>query len=247
MKTFLKNLPSLYLIFFLFGAYGQSNLRQGNEIMRKTTINGSSESQSSPGFNTSSHSSKIDEGKEYLGDAGSMYLNDDWVEGKAFLRDQTILDPIKLRYNIYQGQMQFILNNDTMAFAKPDELNCLKFMGMTFIYTDYKSEEGVKRDWFELVSDGPCKLLFRRIVTYHLQGEKSITDEKDNSYIRCCSYYVQNGDKPAKMIRLKNKNIACVFSDKEDQIMNFIKTNKLNVKKKDDLVMVVKYYNSLNI
>jgi hypothetical protein len=245
MKTFQKILASCCLIFLFTAGYGQSSLKLGDENIRKTSGLDRSAFDNPVQNGPTASPSRIYSDDQLIGERGTMYFLNEWSDGKAYLADNTVLDHIKLRYNIYFGQMQFILNGDTLAFAKPEEVNCLKFRGMTFVNTDYRVGNEVKNDWFEVVCEGQCQLLFRRMVKYHLVAEEDAEREVDNSYVKCCAYYVKNGDQPAELIRPKKKNVACVFSDKEELISEFIKNHRLNLKKKDDLVAVVDYYNNL--
>ena len=49
------------------------------------------------------------------------------------------LDNILLRYDIYHQQIQFIRENDTLAFSKPEEVKCFIFDNRKFVYADFQS------------------------------------------------------------------------------------------------------------
>ncbi len=180
---------------------------------------------------------------DYLPETG-MYLEPGWMPGYVVLKDESILEGIMLRYDIYNQQFQFVRNGDTLAFANPHELASIQIGDHRFIYSGYQIKEASGVGYFEVLSGGDCQLLVRRKVAYHLSpGAKPRLDE--DLYVRECEYYVMKGDSPAKPVRACRKSVLCAFSDKQDQIRAFIEDNELKMKTCDELKQVVAFYNSL--
>lgn len=174
-----------------------------------------------------------------------MYLNEHWQPGYAMLNDQTRLDHLELRYDVYNQQMQFIEEEDTLAFSNPDEIDHLFIDGKRFVYREFDNDGVIEKSYFEVLKDGDCQLLLRRTVTHHLQQD-GITGSCEDDYLRDVSYYVVKDEKTAKEIRACKKSVLCVFKDEEEKVKQFMKTNKLKMNCCEDLMQVVAFYNTLH-
>jgi hypothetical protein len=53
-----------------------------------------------------------------------------------------------------------------------------------------------------------------------------------------------NGE--VQKLKLKNKSVLKVLNDKKTEIENFLKKEKIDIAKENDLIEVIKYYDSLN-
>jgi len=173
-----------------------------------------------------------------------MFLEPGWTPGRVVLIDQSVLDNILLRYDIYHQQVQFVRENDTLAFAKPEEAACFILDNRKFIYTDYENGGLISKGYFEVLSDGNCKLLLRRMVKYHLDPDEH-SNISDDLYVRESEYYIKKNADMAKPVRACRKSVLCAFKDKEEQVKWFIEENNLKMNTCDQIQLVVAYYNSL--
>jgi len=177
-------------------------------------------------------------------DQSGMYLEPGWAPGYAVLRDKSTVENIQLRYDLYNQQMQFIRDGDTMAFKNPDELDYLYIGSKKFIYSEYKGERVVRKGFFEVLHEGKCPLYMHRSIRYHLDPEDRPTLTTD-VYIRECEYFVSKNGQMAEPIKANRKSILCVFKDKEEEVAKFMDDNKLSGKTCDELKLVIAFYNSL--
>jgi hypothetical protein len=174
----------------------------------------------------------------------SMYLEPGWENGYVVLKDKTMMDGILLRYDLYHQQMQYIRDNDTMAFSRPEELDYLYIGDQKFIYTEFESEGVVKNGFFEVLHEGKCPLYLQRMVKYHLDPE-SEPQLKHDVYVRECGYFVKKSGEMARPIKNNKKSILCAFKDKEEEVSKFMDDNDLSGKTCDELKLVIAFYNSL--
>jgi len=180
-----------------------------------------------------------------FGNEESMYLDVMWQPGIVVLANGEKWDDKKFRYNLYAKQMQFLSGNDTLAFGDPDEIKYLEFSGMRFIYTDYVLNGIEGKDYFEVISKGDnCRLLFRRVVKYHVNDEDK--DIANDVFILSENYFLQKKGENALPVPLNKKCFLNVFGDKKDQVSKFVKKEGLNPKRDEDLKRIVDYYNSLD-
>lgn len=183
-------------------------------------------------------------GKELYSQETGMYLDEKWKPGFAVLADQTQLDNLLLRYDIYHQQMQFISAGDTMAYAHPEELDYLVIDGKKFIFQEYEKDNIRQTGYFEVLKDGDCQLLLMRSVTHHIHGD-NLAGESREKYIRDIKYFVKKDNLVAREIRACRKSVLHVFQDQEEAVRGFIKNNDLKMRSCEDLMQVVSFYNSL--
>lgn len=174
-----------------------------------------------------------------------MYLDRGWQQGYAVLADHTRLDHLMLRYDIYNQQIQFISNGDTLAFSNPAELDYVQLDGRRFIYEEYEHGGVLDRGYFEILKEGDCKLLLHRTVTHHIRKD-NIAGFGEDEFLRKVTYFIKKEDQVAREVRASKKSVYCAFEDEKDTIKHFIRTNNLKMKSCEDLIQVVAFYNSLH-
>lgn len=178
------------------------------------------------------------------GTEGGMYLEPGWAPGSVTLSNNECIGDILIRYDLYHQQLQFIKDKDTMAFSRPEEASFFILNGEKFIYTDFLNGGIIGKSYFEVLSDGNCKLLLRRIIRYHLDSDIG-TAGQDDRFVRECEYYLARPGETARPVKASRKTVLSAFSDKEQQVSGFIDANKLKMNDCRDLIKVVDYYNSL--
>ncbi len=183
---------------------------------------------------------------DFAGVEGSMYLYNTWKDGICVLKDGSEQKNCKYRYNIYFQQMQFVSEGDTLAFGAPDQIETLIFDNKSFIYCDFINAENKKTgSYFQIIEDGKNKLLLRRTINYQFKNETR-TGLPYDTFIRQISFYIKKGDLPAEKMPHGKKSFVKLFDENQNEISDFIKNNKLNVRNIDDMKKIISYYNTLN-
>jgi hypothetical protein len=245
MKT--SVLMILALIFF----FPVTTIAQ-NEGVKKAQSQSSSESKSM--YSRSTKESAMLKEQAASGERGSplglssenasCYLEPGWVPGKVVLYDNSESDSMQLRYDIYHQQLQFVRDTDTLAFAKPEEINYFILGEKVFIYREYQSDNIIDKCFFEVMTQGEGQLLMRRTVKYHVTPESKPNLEED-LYIRECDYFISLHGAAARTILLNRTSVLNALNDKKDQVDLYMKDNHLKMNTCQNLIEVVDYYNSL--
>jgi len=183
--------------------------------------------------------------RENFGEECSMYLND-WTKATIVLKDKTLLTDKLVRYNIYNQEMQFISDGDTVAFGNPVEIESVNIDGSVFIYRDFLSHDEIKDGYFEVLVEGGCQLLLHRCIAYRYIEES--TDPNSNfvkeQYYLSKKYFISENGKTATMLPNKKKEIIAMLEDNEKDIKSYIKQNKIKLCNEEDLKDLISYYNS---
>lgn len=180
------------------------------------------------------------EAVEYI-DHSTMYLFPEWKPGYVVLAEGTMIDNISIRYDMYHQQMQFIQKGDTLAFSDPEEINYINLDGMKFIYLPYENQGAVEKGYFEVLHDGDCMLLQRRMIKYHYSEAATPQTE----YACSSEFYIKKENRIAKPVTACKKSVLCAFRDREEEIRDFMRSNDLKMKSCDDLKKVVEFYDNL--
>lgn len=181
---------------------------------------------------------------------GSPYLNEKFMEGKMTIVDGTEVPGLMYRYNIYNDEMQFIINADTASITKPLSLRSLEIGEKRFVYDVYQvSENVVAAGYFEVIEEGELlTILYRREIEIEQDvyvsnyggggGTKEFMMKEKNAY------YLKQVSTAAQKIYRK-KDFLSSITDHKDEVKQYMKDHRISVKKEKDLEALVNYYNSL--
>lgn len=173
---------------------------------------------------------------------GSPYLNNDFTDGIVFLSDTTAVK-LPLRYNIYADEMEYKFNGVSFTIGNPQILNKILLGESIFVYIQFMKVKG----YFEILEYGKCIVVQKRSIKFNpAEGPKPIegknipprfTAEPDK-------FYAIVND--SQTVRIKNlRSLKKALSDQKIKIESFIKQEKIKRASKENIIKIVKYYNSL--
>jgi hypothetical protein len=242
MKTIIKFSATAVLFLFCFQLTGQQDppetgtpvtIKSGHETPKQAPV-GSPENSGTGiyGSNTS------------LGDKSALYFND-WSPGTVVLTDNTIITDRMLRYDIYHRQMQFAYNGDTAAFGKPEEVKSITFGEYTFVYDEFICKEGKRKDYLEVLAEGPCRLFVYRCINYKYVDDCAIPGAENprEEFYQAKKYLFSKNNEIATSMPENKNDVIELFSDKDLNIKKFIHENKIKLDDEQDLIKLVNYYN----
>lgn len=187
-------------------------------------------------------------GDKYKNVLGSPYLKEEFSNGNIFKADGQVLKNIPLRFNAYNGEMEVVVNEVSYQIPVTEFVSYVTMDGMRFDRVDYKLTSKKQNGYLELVIDGKLKLYRKHMIYYKeahspsaMQAHATLPELKPIS--------------PKYLIMAKGADVASAFVSKkdfqkllpenQDEILSFMKENKLKPKKEEDLIQIVNYYNSL--
>ena len=180
---------------------------------------------------------------------GSPYLSKFFQRGTINLYKDTIRN-IPMRYNMYREQMEFILKGDTLVLGNVMGINQIT-IGDRVFKTSISMEgiDYVENHFFEVLYDGEYKLLLRRITdinedTYasnYMGGGGSGTRKYQTDEY----FYVKKGKSTATRLPHYKSALYRKFPFYKKELKAYIKGNNLKIRKKQDMIKVFEYLNSL--
>ena len=183
--------------------------------------------------------------KSYNGIKGSPYLHDDFREAEVRTRED-ITYKGELRYNIFEDEMEYKVDGVVYWISNALIIDYIKIDNETFMYFCKEGMDSDKGCYFKALVTGDCNLLGKKGI--NLQDAvkpKPYQEARPAEFIkRKDIYFLQKGNTYPQRISNK-KSVVEVLSDKSTEISKFIKTNKINISKEDNLIDLINYYNSL--
>lgn len=187
---------------------------------------------------------KIHSGKanEYQGIEGIPYSNKEFAEGVFHFKDTTAVK-LPLRYNIYADEMEYQLKGANYVVGNPESVNKITIGESVFVYLPFVGKGG----YFELLETGKCFLVQKRVVKFKpAEGPKPIEGKTiPAKFVKepDVFYLVVNQSEAFKIVNLKSAINA--LPDHKAKLESFIKQEKIKNDRKENLIKLVKYYNSL--
>lgn len=178
---------------------------------------------------------------------GSPYLNDEFIKGSIYTSSKTQYADIPLRYNIYNDEIEFETEDKKVAaIASPEIVEKVTFGDITMEYIPFDYSKTVRKGFFKVIVKGRASLYARPDIEFreakspepYKEAEPAKFIQKDDRY------YLRLGMESAVMC-VNKKDVISFFPDHSSEIDSFIKENKINVKKEDELKKLLEYYNSL--
>lgn len=183
--------------------------------------------------------------------AGSPFFADDWRLGSVILVDNRRYDSVKLRLNLYSGEVHFMDSaRKELALEKgyvkeillPGKLGSL--IGAARFQCGFPSVDALDGTFlYEIISEGRCWLLHavRKVIS---ERKDDLSGEITKEYRVYEDDYVYNR---TTMQRIKKDKdfLLTVLADKKDKVESFINDNHIRCKSTEDFRRVIDYYNTL--
>ncbi|MEP2059847.1 MAG: hypothetical protein ABJJ05_18710 [Maribacter litoralis] len=185
---------------------------------------------------------------------GSPYLNEEFVHGEVIVNEK-VEEVGKMRYNAYRNEVEILdnLSKDSYYSLLKRAYIKVEIEGKLYrIYTYVDNDKSIKTSYFTDLNEGGLKLLFKPEALLKQARSPSTSYEKYSppTYVWNSSYYIldnRNKDKEnhAVKIRLTKNNILDFTGSRKNEMKLYIKENKLNLRKEQDVITFLNYYNSL--
>jgi hypothetical protein len=175
--------------------------------------------------------------------AGSPYVDDKYKDGMIYYGDKNYSAPI--RYNAYQDLIEYQQNGKALTLDANASIKKVIVGDEVFIPL---SPEGAKKlSYFALIDSGKLTLYSKKRIVFtpfKQRGKIDGTDQPAEFQKKPDIYYYQLGDGALQQVD-NVKSLIANLPDKQDEMTQFAKKEKINTKKEKDIVQFVKHYNSL--
>ncbi len=185
---------------------------------------------------------------EYI---GSPYVNKNFERGNIYLNSKLIVEEVPLRYNAFADEMEFKeslndLDEDSKALTKSPEVD-IEIGNTLYVFVPYQG--GIEKGgYFEALVRGEKYDLFKKYNKKFSEGRKaqtSMTKDMPAKFTDNPVYYLVSDEGVFYELPTKKRAFSKVFLKKENEINDYIKDNKLDIKNEKDLIKIINYFNSI--
>ncbi|PHS66993.1 MAG: hypothetical protein COB12_04850 [Flavobacterium sp.] len=182
---------------------------------------------------------------------GTPYYNVSFLLGEIYQNNKLIANNIALRYNVASDEFEVkesltTENSKARVLTKSSDV-FVKINKTIFIFALYNGsiEEG---SYFQVLFEGEKYNFYKKLIkklTPAKKAKTSITTDTPAIFTDKIIYFIVTKDgKYYEFPSNKNKKIK-VFGSKKETIKKYIKENKLNLNKEEDLKKTIQYFDSL--
>jgi hypothetical protein len=182
---------------------------------------------------------------------GSPYANESFLVGVINQEDKSVYDKILLRYNIFADEIEIkksgnSSDSDYDALIK-DPKSIVKIANSIYVFVPFEGSME-KGHYFTVVLEEIAFDLYKKTEVDYSKPYKAKTSyERDRpaKFTQKNSYYLVSKNGTFYELPDSKSKIIKVMSSKEVEVKSYIKKNKLDISSENDLVKLVKFYNSL--
>ncbi|MBU1011741.1 MAG: hypothetical protein KKG99_01935 [Bacteroidetes bacterium] len=176
---------------------------------------------------------------------GSPYLDKTFIKGSVITRDSIQYQNVPLRYNIYNDEFEFQVNEEKyLTISDPASMLQISIEDAVFIYLKKDNKYG----YYQLLNDDKVKLLLCYNVKFRQANvSNGINQARPPKFNRGSdTYYLQIGYNEPQQIKNK-KDIDLIFKSQNSAIKELIKREKIDLHKEGDLLKFVKLLNKSDL
>jgi len=180
--------------------------------------------------------------KVYKDIEGSPYLNPDFNDGVFYVSD-TLKVKVPIRYNLYSDEMEYKLKNVNYVVGNHKALTKITIGKSVYLYMPFMQ----KGNYFEMIEQGKCMLVQKKTVRLKPAEEPRaiLTTPIPATFERKTDVnYIVNSQ--LQYFKIDNmKSVITALQDQKIKIEAYVKQEKIKNVKLENLIKIVKYYNSL--
>ncbi|TRZ42024.1 hypothetical protein [Robertkochia solimangrovi] len=177
---------------------------------------------------------------------GTPYLNNgEFVKGEIIQNGKHIKNQ-DLRYNAYQDRMEIMVSKDEVYEASKDEDIQFVLQYQLLKQVKYSKDDSVRNGYMFCLSCGDEVSLFKKISKVYLPAEQAQTGyhkdkparfkDQEQLYLKIPEYDY------AIPLESSQKKILSQFEGAEDKLKAYVKSEKLKLRKEEDLIQLIDYY-----
>jgi hypothetical protein len=177
---------------------------------------------------------------------GTPYLDEKYVDGEIYF-GESARTKVPVRYNIYQDLMEYQQNGKALVLDPSTKIKKVQMGDITFIVEKLTLDGKTKYGFLNLLDSGKVTLYSRKMIRYQepLKGRALDGGDVPAKFSKMSDlYFYKIGTGELKEVG-NLKDLIASLPDKQDEIKQYVKQEKLSPKKEDELRKLIQYYNSL--
>lgn len=187
---------------------------------------------------------------QYTDVQGSPYFSESWIRGSVKMENGKTYADVELKYDMVTDELLFKnAKGEMLRFVDPvREFRLLPADGLhaeaLFFKSGYKpSSDASANAFYQILTNGQTRLA-KRLTKKVLENQPYSSATIIKTFELVPIYYVIKDGLPVK-IRKDKKAMLAALGDYSEELAEFIRAKKLDLKSETDLIALMNYYNSL--
>lgn len=184
-------------------------------------------------------------GLTYEDISGSPYFSDEFIPGDVILPDSNAYRGIFLRFNIYANRMEFKnKSGQVLEILDPQKYDRFVTGKQAFRYVSYAEGNRTVNGYLQILADGPVTLYKKlRIDFQEEQKPGAYKDAEPPKFIPMApEYYLSVKGDQAEKVKNQKQTLE-LLKDQDPGLVAFVKREKLNLNREEELIKAVEYCN----
>ncbi|MFY0629347.1 MAG: hypothetical protein JXR05_03135 [Flavobacteriaceae bacterium] len=174
--------------------------------------------------------------------SGSPFIDDNFVAVKINEYDNVLVG----RYDAFNDHFEVKMKNSKTLYVKKKIGNKVTLLGSKDTYGVFRDHKNDRSNFYKILKEGKVSLLIKEKITFQGRFSRAYTTYNMPVFKRSKNkLYISFDGKRAEKIPTNKKQFLQLFPKNSDQLIPFIKKNKLNVRRVNDLEKIIDFYNSL--
>ncbi len=176
---------------------------------------------------------------------GSIYMKSRYKESSVIDEKAGTFDA-KLKYNVFTDALEYNQGSKIYNVLKSPTVHA-RIDGDYFYYCDFKSQRGLQRDgYYVLVELNDKYRIYKRFTLQVKEPTRnSLTQTNEPGQLRMITTYFLEEAGVIMELPMNKKDMLATFNDKEGELKEYLKKEKIRLKKEEDLIRLVARYNAL--
>ncbi|MBC2838802.1 hypothetical protein [Robiginitalea sp. SC105] len=181
---------------------------------------------------------------------GTPYLEEIYKKGTIIIEnpDNTLKEERLMRFNAFTGQMLYLGPDGQEHSLLKRENITVELDDKTFEVHPVSKGGDIEREYFIPLNPGQRVVLYQRPVKNYRRPalpEHGYEDTRKPEYFDASEFFLRIGDDPMEPISLRKASLIASLGNHRDTLKEYIARNNLNLRKLEDAMQLVAYYNSL--
>jgi hypothetical protein len=178
---------------------------------------------------------------------GTPYLDEEFHTGSVSFKNKKYTG-MELRFNPYEGYFEF-KTDEGIKFLDPrtTRIDTVWLEDNTYEYINYQSGKSLKQNFMKIAHSGTTSVyLYDEMILSQPEEASGYDAAKPARFEQMAeSIYIRKGGDSAKEFKGK-KSLEEIFPEYHKQLAAYVKSEKLKLKKTEDVVSLCSYYDSLH-
>ncbi|MDB5210912.1 MAG: hypothetical protein JWQ30_1739 [Sediminibacterium sp.] len=185
---------------------------------------------------------------------GSPYFKSDFCSATLYGSESQIFKGIRSKLNLQNNMISYVKENEEdkeytpgfqvkkIEFTGCNDKNGIAVFKLGFPAIGAQSENS----YYQVLDSGKAMLLKYQNIIETVNAVNGLTPGGGTTVLQKVeSFYIYSPSKGMIKVAKANDDVLKVLADKRTELDGYLSTNHIKVKKEDDLLKVVQYYNTL--